>query len=194
MTAAERTLAGLLAAVCENPADDVPRLILADWYDDQGQEARAEFIRLGCELEALGTMTPGSLRNASSYDFGREAERDDRRAIVIRRRLLELQSSHKSVWWSDYGGPKVTVLEWTRGFTSHVAMTCADWLESWDQIVRLQPIEKVTLTKLTPTFRVAGIYQGVRTKLQYTIESTDDIRKYLHGEWPRITFTLAGLL
>jgi uncharacterized protein (TIGR02996 family) len=35
----------LLRAICENPRDDTPRLAFADWLDENGQEARAAFIR-----------------------------------------------------------------------------------------------------------------------------------------------------
>lgn len=47
---------GLLADVVTNVADDTPRLVLADWLEDHGQEARAEFIRVQVEqarLEAI---------------------------------------------------------------------------------------------------------------------------------------------
>lgn len=50
MTDPER---GLLAAVCESPDDDTPRLILADWYDEHGQPDRAGFIRAQIELDRL---------------------------------------------------------------------------------------------------------------------------------------------
>lgn len=40
----ERYLA-LLAAVRANPADDLPRLVLADWLDEQGEGGRAELVR-----------------------------------------------------------------------------------------------------------------------------------------------------
>jgi uncharacterized protein (TIGR02996 family) len=36
----------LLRAVCENPDDDTPRLVFADWLQEHGDEARAEFIRV----------------------------------------------------------------------------------------------------------------------------------------------------
>jgi len=36
----------LLRAVCENPDDDTPRLVFADWLEEHGEEARAEFIRV----------------------------------------------------------------------------------------------------------------------------------------------------
>ena len=35
-----------LRAICENPDDDAPRLIYADWLDENGDSERAEFIRL----------------------------------------------------------------------------------------------------------------------------------------------------
>src|SRR3954452_5753909 len=34
----------------ESPADDLPRLIYADWLEDDGQPERAEFIRLQIHL------------------------------------------------------------------------------------------------------------------------------------------------
>lgn len=40
----------LLRAVLLSPADDLPRLVLADWYDEHGQPERAEFIRVQLEL------------------------------------------------------------------------------------------------------------------------------------------------
>jgi uncharacterized protein (TIGR02996 family) len=36
---------GLLQDIIENPADDVPRLIYADWLEENGAEERARFIR-----------------------------------------------------------------------------------------------------------------------------------------------------
>src|SRR5262245_25219775 len=42
-----------LAAVIANPDDDAPRLIYADWLDENGDSERAELIRLQCQL-AIG--------------------------------------------------------------------------------------------------------------------------------------------
>jgi uncharacterized protein (TIGR02996 family) len=43
-------LIGLLAACRVHPADDLPRLVLADWLDENNQADRAEFIRVQMEL------------------------------------------------------------------------------------------------------------------------------------------------
>ena len=43
----------LLAAACAHPDDDAPRSAYADWLEDHGEPARAEFIRVQCELARL---------------------------------------------------------------------------------------------------------------------------------------------
>jgi uncharacterized protein (TIGR02996 family) len=43
----------LWAAIRANPADETPRLVYADWLQEHGDEARAEFIRVQCELGKL---------------------------------------------------------------------------------------------------------------------------------------------
>jgi uncharacterized protein (TIGR02996 family) len=39
-----------VAAVAASPEDDLPRLVFADWLDENGESERAEFIRVQCEL------------------------------------------------------------------------------------------------------------------------------------------------
>lgn len=36
----------LLRAICDNPDDDTPRLVFADWLQERGEEERAEFVRV----------------------------------------------------------------------------------------------------------------------------------------------------
>jgi uncharacterized protein (TIGR02996 family) len=47
------TRAALLAATRACPADDLPRLVFADWLDDHGEPDRAEFVRLHLRLDEL---------------------------------------------------------------------------------------------------------------------------------------------
>src|SRR5438132_3168406 len=53
----------LFRAICEYPWEDTPRLIYADWLQENGQPERAEFIRLQCEARMLAPAypTPGTL-------------------------------------------------------------------------------------------------------------------------------------
>src|SRR6516162_306803 len=41
-----------LATILERPDDDAPRLVFADWLEEHGESARAEFIRVQIELAA----------------------------------------------------------------------------------------------------------------------------------------------
>src|SRR5262245_33094349 len=73
--------AALLDAVLDAPEEDAPRLVLADWLDEHGDEhdrVRAEFIRVQCEL-ARGVA-------------------DRRRWRELRLRERELQQRHQAVW------------------------------------------------------------------------------------------------
>jgi uncharacterized protein (TIGR02996 family) len=61
----------------EHPDDDTPRLVLADWLEERGDE-RGEFVRLQCLRAARGGQEVGSAEGA-----GREAE---------------LLASHREAW------------------------------------------------------------------------------------------------
>ena len=49
----------LLRGVEAAPDDDLPRLVYADWIDEHGRHARAEFIRVQCELASIERRLPG---------------------------------------------------------------------------------------------------------------------------------------
>ncbi len=53
-----RSDAGFLQDIFAHPEDDTPRLIYADWLDDNHQPARAEFIRVQCRLAKLDPEDP----------------------------------------------------------------------------------------------------------------------------------------
>src|SRR4051812_3894228 len=43
----------LIAAVCDDPDDDVPRLVYADWLDEHGRPEYAELIRVTVRVERV---------------------------------------------------------------------------------------------------------------------------------------------
>src|SRR5262245_44417826 len=45
-----------LRAILDNPDDDAPRLIYADWLDENGDADRAEFIRLQISLARMESV------------------------------------------------------------------------------------------------------------------------------------------
>jgi uncharacterized protein (TIGR02996 family) len=50
--------AALIELILENPEMDGPRLVYADWLEEQGEADRAEFIRVQCELARLESSDP----------------------------------------------------------------------------------------------------------------------------------------
>jgi uncharacterized protein (TIGR02996 family) len=68
---------GFFRDILANPGDDTPRLIYADWLDDQGDSARAEFIRVQCEIPKLTDTTKRG---------------------VLRKREADLFAEHQAKW------------------------------------------------------------------------------------------------
>lgn len=56
-------------AIIAEPDEDSPRLIYADWLEEQGQAERSEFVRVQCELAkpCEKELSCGRLRSDSSY-------------------------------------------------------------------------------------------------------------------------------
>src|SRR6516162_529357 len=78
-----------LEAILENPDDDTPRLVYADWLDERGDSAsaaRAEFIRVQCALagEHLSVRRRAVLEQCQQRyleQYGREWTRPVRRLL-----------------------------------------------------------------------------------------------------------------
>ncbi len=51
--------AALYRSILSSPADDTPRLVYADWLEENGRSEQAEFIRIECRLEAVTPGEPG---------------------------------------------------------------------------------------------------------------------------------------
>jgi len=52
----------LLAAICDSPDDDTPRLIYADFLEESGESDRAEFVRAQVELARTPDWEPFAVR------------------------------------------------------------------------------------------------------------------------------------
>jgi uncharacterized protein (TIGR02996 family) len=142
MTVADKLLADILAA----PADDFPRLVLADWLEDHGQEERGKYIRAQCRKEVCRVSRDqfrawfkppwGHLDIAVSHQRGRTVAIGPPPGIVATdKRGLPMPA-------------QTLVVE--RGFVSHAALTAEVWMKRGPQLVKRQPITDVELLGKTP--------------------------------------------
>src|SRR5436309_12097359 len=78
-----------LRDIIEHPDDDVPRLVYAEWLDEHGDPARAEFIRLQCRLdrEDASSLFPGiqQVRGVCMYPYSRTLSRREEELLDANR-------------------------------------------------------------------------------------------------------------
>src|SRR5688572_29473172 len=110
-----------LALIREQPDDDGPRLIFADWLDECG-DPRGEFIRLQCALARLPA--------------------DDPRYEELRKREQDLEDAHRAVWTEKLQG-LVSGFEYRRGLLEAVTVDAQTFIERGQDLFRLGPIRRV---------------------------------------------------
>jgi uncharacterized protein (TIGR02996 family) len=108
-------------AILASPDDDAPRLIYADWLEERGESARAEFIRVQCELARLDVA--------------------ENRYPELHVRQLDLLAQHEQEWleeWSD----RLVRWEFQRGFLHAVTITPAPFLDRGEELFRHHPVQR----------------------------------------------------
>jgi uncharacterized protein (TIGR02996 family) len=115
-----------LRGILENPDDDSPRLVYADWLEERA-DPRAEFIRVQCELAKLPP--------------------DDPKWDALEQREWDLLRSHEAEWTKDI---KSIVSDWQfhRGFVDTVSLGARAFVDHADKLFQRAPICHATLTRL----------------------------------------------
>lgn len=156
-----------LADIIEHPADDTPRLIFADWLEDNGDGERAEFIRASIATHKAPTQPHNRVMTWREYN--RLADRARELLLCNWREWTPRLSPDKSFElilskkWAFMGTPAV---EFARGFISLVHCSLAAWLEHGPALVRRQPVERVELPgvirlTMSPIVSCPTIWQGM---------------------------------
>jgi uncharacterized protein (TIGR02996 family) len=91
--------ASFLRSIAKEPDDDTSRLVFADWLEERGEAARAEFIRVQCELASAGLAE------------------ERRHALRLRERAL--LDAHRREWCGAFGLP-VEDVRFERGLIAGV--------------------------------------------------------------------------
>jgi uncharacterized protein (TIGR02996 family) len=139
----------LLRAVATAYADDLPRLVAADWLDEHDEADRAELIRVQCEM----AQTPNTNRQRLSE-------------LIWREQAL-LHSPTGGLLWAWEACPNIVRfnfngegtsfhglgldgaerVRFVRGFPDSITCPAADWLVHGKLVVPRQPIQEVTLQR-----------------------------------------------
>jgi len=113
-----------LDAVCESPGDDAPRLVFADWLEDNGQPQRADFIRTQVRLAGMDAHDPG-------------------RAELERREWLLLRAHGKE--WGRAAARFGKRFGFVRGFVGRMTLESASFLKQADRIAARVPLTHLCL-------------------------------------------------
>lgn len=125
----------LLAAILANPEEDTPRLVYADWLQENGDEARAEFIRIQCELYR---------RFPDHCGFPADKSLLSPHELILDHRCRQLMTAHGNDWF-PMTGPQIIHLVY-RGFICRIICDWADWRDHAKDILARHPVREVTLT------------------------------------------------
>lgn len=111
---------GFLQAILDAPEDDTPRLVYADWLEDNRQPERAEFIRVQIELARLGDV-PADCHFGMVRHARRQLPRDSAHRKALMKRQDALWKRHKAAWAREL--PELAGITWQfphRGFADAV--------------------------------------------------------------------------
>jgi uncharacterized protein (TIGR02996 family) len=118
----------LLASVRALPDENTPRLVFADWCDEQDDPERAEFIRLQV---AISQSAP-----------------DDPKLGELRTRERELLAAHAIAWCAPLG-LEPDACEFRRGFIESVEISAGQFLEQAESLFRVAPLRHIHFLRAT---------------------------------------------
>src|SRR5262245_40022549 len=114
----------LSKAVLDDPEDDTPRLIYADWLDDNGDPGRADFIRVQVERARLpeGDARHGELARREGELF--------REGFARWEAKLPAWARPRAGWLEAY----------RRGFVTDMICTAKQWMRGAAKLLRVAPV------------------------------------------------------
>jgi uncharacterized protein (TIGR02996 family) len=126
-----------IRAIQDRPADDAPRLVLADYLEEQGS-AQGEFIRLQCERARLDPADP--------------------RVPALLAREEELLRSHRADWLrpmhallrptKSYPGLPLQHAEFRRGLVEAIRVDAAAFVWRAADLMHVGPVREVCLVAM----------------------------------------------
>src|SRR5262249_7072625 len=114
--------ASFLQTIIANPEDDAPRLVFADWLEEQGQAERAEVIRVQCGLAKI-------------------ADEYDPRRLDLEARARALLRTHRKVL--SPLGTQLKKCRFRRGFVEQIEVAPDFFLKRTAKLFGLAPVREL---------------------------------------------------
>jgi uncharacterized protein (TIGR02996 family) len=165
----------LLASVCANRDDDAPRLIISDWYEENGQPARAEFIRLQLKIAQMACARSRLYCSPS----------------IARCKCAAVRSRCHKLWnrswrkWLPRDDPIRTMSLWyltVRGFVDTIRIYGPSWVKNADTMLLTHPIRHVRLHSWPWIIEP-----------EETLDRYGETTSRLNNRWPGIYFYLLAI-
>src|SRR5262245_223024 len=150
----ERTF---IQMIREQPDDDGPRLVFADWLEDQGDADRAEFIRVQIELSRTDATLP--------------------RWFELTDREQELLQRHRQMWLNPFGN-WVWEARFRRGMVDRLQISAESFLHHWPELFDRLPIRELRLYDVDHHADALAACAGLAA-----IQSLDLGRNFAEGAW-----------
>src|SRR5262245_37010710 len=120
-----------LRTILDRPDDDNPRLVYADWLQENGDPDRAEFIRAQIGLDRAADDDP------DRAELTGRAE-----ALLARKGRGWLRPLQELVVSAEFG--------FTRGFVEDARLSSAQFLVHGERLFALTPLRRLTLSDMGP--------------------------------------------
>ncbi len=136
----------LIRAASEEPDEDLPRLVLADWLEEDGETERATFIRSGVELAAMGE------------DDARYPE-----AVARYRRSAAFACDPREPWFDFI--PKAALVAFHRGMLHRAIVGSAhEYMRQTSDAWRKAPVRELFLLNPEAGPKAAGYFAALATR------------------------------
>src|SRR5436190_7936139 len=125
---------GFWQSILADPESDTPRLVYADWLEEQGESERAEFIRVQVELAKLAEDDPRCA----------ELKAREEALLPFQLQALRLGNSparpRKMPRWALNSNPVLR-----RGFVEEIHCTAAQFIDGAEALFRAAPVRTLGL-------------------------------------------------
>ncbi len=113
-------------AICANPDEDTPRLVYADWLQENGEAERAAFVRAQIEVARAEPFSPQARAAAAKADE------------LLKKNRKEWGEPVR-YWVEDY--------RFERGFIGHVTIEVFPFVRNAEMIFNAEPVQSLLLTR-----------------------------------------------